>query len=170
MQLLTIKSEEAIQSRIQDYFSRNEEARFIHRLHTILLKIDKKEHTCESLGKLLGHSNRTISNWINKLNGSSDIEVLRDKPKPGRPAKLTNTQLLEIREVLQQKPEESGVTANIWDGKSLSFYILKTYSVEIGIRQSQRLFKKLGFKLKRARPMVSKGGPVKKDLAKKNAR
>lgn len=170
MQILTIKSEEAIQTRIRDYFSRNEEVRFVHRLHTILLKIDKKEHTCESLGKLLGHSNRTISNWINRLNASSDIEVLRDKPKPGRTPKLTDSQLLEIKGVLQKKPEESGVTANIWDGKSLSFYISKTYSVEIGTRQSQRLFKKLGFKLKRARPMVAKGDPVKKDLAKKTAR
>lgn len=169
MRLLTVDSAEAVQESIQDYFTKNEEARFIHRLHTILLKIDKKEHTCESLGKLLGHSSRTISNWINKLNETSDIEVLRDKPKPGRPPKLTESQLLEIKEVLQKKPEDSGIPANIWDGKSLSFYISKTYSVEIGVRQSQRLFKKLGFSLKRARPVVAKGDPIKKKEAKKTS-
>lgn len=169
MRSLTIASAEAVQESIRDYFKKNEEARFIHRLHAILLKIDKKEHTCESLGKLLGHSNRTISNWINKLNETSDIEALRDKPKPGRPPRLTDSQLLEIKAALQEKPEDSGIPANIWDGKSLSFYISKTYSVEIGVRQSQRLFKKLGFGLKRARPVVAKGDPVKKEMAKKTS-
>jgi transposase len=41
-----------------------------------LLKIDNKGNACETIAKLFGQSSRTISNWINKLNETGDIEVL----------------------------------------------------------------------------------------------
>ena len=167
MQILKLKKPEQILVQIQEYFKKNEEAQFIHRLHTILLKIDNETHTCESIGKLLGHSNKTISTWINKLNENSNIEDLRSKPKSGRIPKLTEVQLSEIKIVLQKSPEQSGITSNLWDGKSLSYYISITYGVEIGARQCQRLFKKLGFSLKRPRPAVAKSDPLKKEAFKK---
>ncbi len=86
-----------------------------------------------------------ISNWINKVNETGDIEVLRDKPKPGRNSKLNEQQLVIIKDALQNHPELSGISANIWDGKSLSFYIEKEFEIVLGVRQCQRLFKKLGF-------------------------
>lgn len=170
MQTLSIQSAEKIQFEIQKYFNKNEEARYIHRLHAILLKLDNKDHTCDSIGKLLGHSNKTISNWINKLNEDADIESLRSKKIPGRPPILTEQQQVEIKAILQETPEKHGVTANIWDGKSLSFYIQKTYNITLGVRQCQRLFRKLGFSLKRARPVVAKGDTVKKETFKKTSR
>ena len=103
-----------------------------------------------------------------KVNDAKSIEVLRDSEKSGRTPKLDDTQMSQIKEVLQKEPELSGVTANIWDGKSLSFYIQKTYSIELGTRQCQRLFHQLGFSLKRARPTVCKSDPVKKEESKKN--
>ena len=122
------------------------------------------------MGKLLGHSNKTISTWINKLNENSDIESLRSKPKTGRTPKLTTSQRSEIKEVLQKEPNLSGSTANIWDGKSLSFYIKEKYAIDLGVRQCQRLFRDLGFSLKRARPKVSKGDDEKKEAFKKTSR
>ena len=82
MQILELKSAEEIKEKIQKYFRKNEEAKFIHRLHGVLLKIDNKDNACETIAKLFGQSSRTISNWINKVNETGDIEVLRDKIKP----------------------------------------------------------------------------------------
>lgn len=170
MQILELKSPEEIKAKIQEYFRKNEEAKFIHRLHGILLKIDKKDNACEAIAELLGHSSRTISNWINKVNKAGNIEVLRDKVKPGRALRLNEKQLMKIKEVLQKPPELNGVSANIWDGKSLSFFVKREFEIELGVRQCQRLFKKLGFSLKRARPIVSKGDSVKKEVSKKTSR
>lgn len=170
MQILELKSAEDIKEKIQLYFRKNEDAKFIHRLHGILLKIDNKDNACETIAKMFGQSSRTISNWINKVNETGDIEVLRDKIKPGRNTKLNVEQLIIIKNNLQNPPELSGISANIWDGKSLSFYIEKEFKIVLGVRQCQRLFKKLGFSLKRARPMVSKGDASKKDVSKKTSR
>lgn len=168
MKILELKSSEKIHGQILEYFKNNEDARYIHRLHTILLKLDNKEHTCDSLGKLLGHSNRTVSSWINKVNSTCDISSLKSKKIPGRPAKINEEQLLEIKIVLQKPPEESGVSSNIWDGKSLSWYIENKYKIELKVRRCQMLFHELGFSLKRARPVVAKGDPIKKEAFKKN--
>ena len=170
MQILELKLPEELKAKIQKYFRKNEEARFVHRLHGILMKIDNKENACETIAKLFGQSSRTISNWINKVNESGDIEVLRDKLKPGRSSKLNNEQLFKIKEVLQKPPELSDVSANIWDGKSLSFYIEKEFKVQLGVRQCQRLFRKLGFSLKKARSVVAKGDALKKEVSKKNSK
>jgi transposase len=170
MQILELNSPEEIKKKIQQYFRKNEEAKFIHRLHGILLKIENKDNACETIAELFGQSARTISNWINKVNETGDIEILRDRVKPGRNSKLNDEQLVEIKSVLQNPPELSGVSANIWDGKSLSFYIEREFKIELGVRQCQRLFKNLGFSLKRARPIVSKGDASKKEVSKKTSR
>lgn len=167
MQKLELNSPIEIKLKIQEYFRKNEEARFIHRLHGILLKIDKKDIACESIAELFGQSGRTISNWISKVNKTGGLDVLRDKEKPGRTRRLNAIQLAKIKEILQLNPELSGVSSNIWDGKSLSFYIEKEFKIILGTRQCQRLFTELGFSLKRARPIVSKGDPLKKEVSKK---
>ena len=83
---------------------------------------------------------------------------------------LNDDQCLEIKNALQNPPELSGISANIWNGKSLSLYIKKEFEITLGVRQCQRLFKKLGFSLKRARPIVSKGDVSKKEVSKKTSR
>lgn len=170
MRKLELNSGDKIRQSILTYFNKNHEAKFIHRLHGILLKIENPNNTCDSIARIFGQSPRSISSWIKKVNKAGTIEVLRSDKVPGRNKRLSDTELEEIKQVLQKEPELSGVTANIWDGKSLSYYIENTYSVSLGVRQCQRLFHKLGFSLKRARPTVSKSDPIKKEAFKKNSK
>lgn len=170
MQRLELNSANEIRGMILSYFNKNEEARFIHRLDGLLLKIENQEVSCDRIANLFGQSPRSVSNWIKKVNEAGTIEVLRDVKRPGRNKRLSKSNLEEIKEVLQKAPELSGVTANIWDGKSLSYYIQQAYSIELGVRQCQRLFHELGFSLKKARPTVYKSDPVKKEVSKKTSR
>jgi len=168
MRRLEIKDKERIKAEIQKYFEKNTESRFIHKLHGIILFIDHEDESCDSIGKLFGNSSRTVSNWINKLNESGDLESLRDVKRSGRPPRLNPSQEAELKLILQQPPENSGMTSNIWDGKTLSAYIEIRYGIILQVRACQRLFHKLGFSLKRARPVVSKGDEKKKAESKKN--
>lgn len=168
MQRLVIKDSQNIQALIQDYFHKNEDAQFIHRLHGILLFLKDEKSTCDSIGLLFGNSPRTISNWIKKINKDGNLEALRTKVRTGKPPRLNKTQLAEIKIVLQKQPEQSDVPSNLWDGKSLSFYIEKKYQIKLGVRRCQELFHELGFSLKRARTVVAKADELKKEAFKKN--
>jgi transposase len=169
MKRLIVNDTAGIKEKIHSYFSGNEEARFIHRLHGILLFAEKEEESCDSIGVLFGNSPRTISNWIKRVNETGDIESLRSKKQQGRPPRLTEEQRLELRVVLQESPEKHGITCNIWDGKSLSAYIECHYGVVMKTRTCQRLFHQLGFTLKRARPVVSRANEEKKVESKKTS-
>jgi len=168
MKRLKLNNSEGIADTIRSYFEKNEEAKFIHRLHGILLFASKEYESCDSIGALYGNSPRSISNWIKKVNQTGDIESLRSKPQSGRPPRLMPSQKDEIKLVLQEVPEKHGITSNIWDGKSLSAYIERQYGIILQVRSCQRLFHQLGFSLKRARSVVSKGDKDKKAESKKN--
>jgi transposase len=165
-----IAEKEGIKEKIQVYFSGNEEAKFIHRLHGILLFLEKEDESCDSIGALFGNSPRTVSNWIRRINETGDIESLRSKKQPGRPPRLSEEQRGELKVVLQEPPEKHGIAINIWDGKSLSAYIAKRYNIVMKTRTCQRLFRQLGFSLKRARPVVARADEEKKAESKKTSR
>jgi transposase len=162
MKRLVITDKEGIKEKIQVYFSGNEEAKFIHRLHGILLFLEMEDESCDSIGALFGNSPRTIRNWIKRVNETGDIESLRSKKHPGRPPRLSDEQRQELKTVIQEPPEKHGIAISIWDGKSLSSYISKRYNIVMKTRTCQRLFRQLGFSLKRARPVVSRADEEKK--------
>ena len=74
-----------------------------------------------------------------------------------------------LKEQIQKHPNESGLDSNLWDGKLLSHYIKKKYKKDLKVRQCQRIFNKLGFRLKRGRTMVAKGNVDDKKTFKKKS-
>ena len=167
MKRLEIKNREGIKEKIQSYFAGNEDAKFIHRLHGVLLFSEKEDESCDSIGALFGNSPRTVSNWIKRLNKTGDIESLRSKKQSGRPPRLSEEQRQELKAVIQDPPEKHGIAINIRDGKSLSVYIARQYGIVMKTRTCQRLFHQLGFSLKRARPAVARADEEKKAESKK---
>ncbi len=104
MKRLEINNKSAISSQIQAYFAKNIESRFIHRLHGILLFINKEDESCDSIGALFGNSPRTVSNWIKKIKETGNLESLRDEKRPGRTSRLSVEQQEELKVVIQKHP------------------------------------------------------------------
>lgn len=168
MQKLKIENPEVLKKQIYEYLNSSPEARFVHRLHGLLLIIESEVNNCENVASLFDNSPRTVSNWIHKINKEKSIEVLKDKRKTGRKPRLSEEQEGALKKCLIKHPGEFGINANIWDGKTLSHFIEKQFSISLEVRQCQRLFHKLGFSLKRARAMPAKGDKEKKEAFKKN--
>ena len=56
-------------------------------------------------------------------------------------------------------PREVGLGGNLWDGKTLAAWIANQYGIELGVRQCQRLFRQLGFRLRKPRPSIAQADP-----------
>jgi transposase len=169
MQKLMITNAKKIERQIDAFINNDPEGKFIFRLCSLKIFLNDVGYTTESLGKLMQSSPRTVAKWIHDINAAGDIEVLRDKEKPGRNTRLTDEQMQLLHAQLQKHPGESGLDANLWDGKLLSHYIKKQFGITLQIRQCQRLFSKLGFSLKRGRTVVAKGDPAAKTAFKKTS-
>jgi transposase len=63
-----------------------------------------------------------------------------------------------------------GLGVTLWDGKTLSAWIEREQGVALGVRQCQRLFRQLGFRLRKPRPAIAKADPTLQATHKKNFR
>jgi len=129
------------------------DAKYRHRVEMVNLVLSGL--TPSYLSNYCGDSKGTITLWV-KIADEQGFDALKGKAHTGKPPKLTREQAAEICEVLQEDDSKK-YGYNVWDGPSLSAYILKTYGVELCVRQCQRLLHKWGFSLVRPQTFPSKG-------------
>jgi transposase len=164
MKPLTIDDPDVILG-LQDEIRRSEQARYDHRLHGVLLVAQGL--TCPQVATLLGDAPRTVQYWIKRF-AQDGLSGLADEQRPGRPSSLSEGQVEEIDRVLRQTPRAHGLGENLWDGKTLAAFIEKQYRVRLGVRQCQRLFRQLGFRLRKPRPAIAHADPLLQKRHKKN--
>jgi transposase len=151
---------------LQDEIRRSQEARYDHRLHGILLVAQGKSSA--EVAQLLGDSSRTVQYWIRRFEAEGFAGLVEDE-RSGRPARLNTEQLQEIDAALRKAPMEIGLPVNLWDGKTLSAFIRQRFGVDIGVRQCQRLFRQLGFRLRTPRPIIARADAEQQAEFKKNS-
>jgi len=105
-----------------------------------------------------------VQYWVTRFE-KDGLAAMVDGERPGRPRTLGDKELAEINRVLRQTPKAVGSGENLWDGKSLSAFIKKQFRVELGVRQCQRMFRQLGFRLRKPRPLIAHADP---DLQKRS--
>ena len=165
MKKLIIPDSEMVVMALQDEIRRSSEARYDHRLHSVLLVAHGMN--CWQVSEILGDAPRTIEYWVNRFLDEG-LAGLADADRPGRPKKLTENQIAQIDNVLRGSPSEARLAGNVWDGKLLSTYILTAFGVDLSVRQSQRLFRQLGFRLRKPRPQIARANPELQEEFKKN--
>src|SRR6201997_4454322 len=156
MKPLTIADSATMILGLQDEIRRSEESRYDHRLHGVLLVAQGM--TCPEVGKLLGDAPRSVEYWVRGFE-EKGLAGLREGERTGRPRRLDEKQLREISSALRRMPRDMGLGGNLWDGKTLAAGIAQRYEMELGVRQCQRLFRDLGFRLRKPRPRIAQADP-----------
>jgi transposase len=151
---------------LQDEIRRSEESRYDHRLHGVLLVAQGA--SCLEVARLLGDAPRTVQYWVRQFE-EEGLSGLAEGERTGRPARLQAKQLAEIGAALRQPPDVVGLSGNLWDGKTLAEFIERKYDVALGVRQCQRLFRQLGFRLRKPRPLIARADPTRQAEHKKNS-
>lgn len=164
MKPLTIKDAETVVFGLQDEIRRSEDSRYDHRLHGVLLVAQGM--SCRQVSELLGDAPRTVAYWVRRfeLNG---LTGLTEDERPGRPRRLSEKQIEGLEAALRMQPQDFGLTGNLWDGKTLSEYLKRQWKVSLGTRQCQRLFRQLGFRLRKPRPLIANADPEEQARVKK---
>jgi len=165
MRPLVISGQTAVQT-LQQEIQRSEESRYDHRLHAVLLVAHGI--TCPEAATLLGDAPRSVEYWVHRSQGKG-LGGLREGEHPGRPRRLGGKQIEAINRALRGKPSDVGMRVNLWDGKTLSAWIEKEYGIHLGVRQCQRLFRRLDFRLRKPRPVLAKADLGRQKRHKKNS-
>ncbi len=152
---------------LQDEIRRSDESRYDHRLHGVLLVAQGMN--CPEVAKLLGDAPRSVEYWVHRFE-EKGLAGLREGERSGRPRRLSEDQLQEIDTVLHGTPRAVGLRGTLWDGKTLSAWIEQRYEVKIGVRQCQRIFRQLGYRLRKPRPALAHANPEQQQEHKKNSK
>lgn len=118
--------------------------KFIHRVEIVNLVLSGL--SVAAISPYVRESVNTITSWVKKVDELGFSSLIPGKHS-GRPSRLTQAQIDEIRDCLQKDPSEYG--RRVWDGPSLSSFLKEKYQIDLGVRQCQRLFHELGFSLQR---------------------
>ena len=164
MQKLEISDVEIMRLAVQQEIARSEESRYDHRLHGILLV--SQGLSCYQVGEWLGQDPRTIQRWVKRFE-SRGFSGLQEGERLGRPGKLNEGQWEVIGRELRRNPRELGYPQSLWDGKLLAHHLAKGYGVDLGVRQCQRMFNQLGFRLRKPRPVIAQADPEAQKAYKK---
>lgn len=157
MRPLTIADADTMVLGLQDEIRRSEESRYDHRLHGVLLVAQGM--TCPEAGRLLGDAPRSVEYWVRHFE-ERGLAGLAEGARPGRPKRLSETQLQEVQAVLRRAPSEVGLSGTLWDGKTFQAWLARRYRIRLGVRQCQRMFRQFGFRLRKPRPLIAHADPV----------
>ena len=149
---------------LQNEIRRSPDARYDHRLHGVLLVAEGM--SCRQVAAALGESHGTVSNWVHRFEDSG-FAGLNDREGRGRPRRLGERQLRHVEEALRRTPADYGLPAQLWDGPLLSRYLEQRFGVTLRVRQCQRWFRRLGFRLRKPRPEIAQADPLEQAAVKK---
>jgi transposase len=166
MRKLQIRDAEVMKIAIQQEIGRSEESRYDHRLHGVLLVANGQ--SCRGVAELFGEDATTVQRWVRRFE-EGGFERLRDGERSGRPRSLDERQWRRLQRDLRRDPEQFGHPQGLWDGRLLSGHLKKHYRIDLGVRQCQRLFHQMGFRLRKPRPQVAQSDPIRVAAVKKTA-
>ncbi|MFA6110862.1 MAG: helix-turn-helix domain-containing protein [Candidatus Latescibacterota bacterium] len=156
MRRVHIEDAETLVVALKQEISRSEDARYDHRLHGLLLICQGM--TIQAVSHYLGQARRTVQYWADRFRVDG-LDGLREQPRSGRPAQLSRRQRAAIGRDLRRSPRDLGYEQNGWDGPLLSHHLALRYGVQLQVRQCQRLFHELGFRLRKPRSLAADADP-----------
>lgn len=164
MRKLQILDADVMKVAIQQEIARSEESRYDHRLHGVLLVANGE--SCRGVAELFGEDARTVQRWVQRFE-QRGFDGLHDGERPGRSRGLDARQWRRLERDLRRSPMAFGHAQNLWDGRVLSEHLKQRYAVRLGVRQCQRLFHQMGFRLRKPRPQVAQSDPQRVAAVKK---
>lgn len=99
---------------------------------------------CADIAEAVGVARQTVYTWKALLD-EGGIDALRAVPEPGRPARLDDTQLAQVRAALLQSPTEHGFGTELWTLKRVGIVIHRLSGVRFSQTQVWRILGALGF-------------------------
>src|SRR5271167_1669946 len=122
--------------------------------------------SCREVADLFGEDGTTVQRWVRRFEDGG-LDALREGERAGRPRTLDAKQWRSLQGDLRKTPRDFGLPATLWDGPVLSEHLRRRYAVDLGVRQCQRLFRQMQFRLRKPRPQVAQSDPLKVAAVKK---
>jgi len=111
---------------------------------------------------------QTLRDWVHRYNAAG-LEGLADQPRSGRPGRLTQAQLAEVAQWVNDGPDPEADGVVRWRCIDLRERIAAKFEVELHERTVGKVLKKLNFSSMSARPIHPQSDPEAQEAFKKTS-
>lgn len=125
--------------------------------------------TRELAATMAGMTRQTLRDWVIRYN-EGGVEGLKDKPKPGRPPRLKEAQLLELDALVEQGPDIASDGVVRWRCVDLKAIIAGKFGVDLSEDQIGRILKQRGYTRLSVRPRHPQTDEAAQEAFKKTSR
>jgi transposase len=153
--------------RVKSAMNNEKEARYFKRYQSLYLYLSGKK--CDEVASIVGLSKISVSR-INQVYKKEGLTGIPDKPREGRPRKLTQQQEAKIKELILSKvPSEVGFPAEFnWTAGLVAKYIKREFGLDYTIRGITGIFERLGLSYTRPTYVLAKADKEKQAQFVKN--
>jgi transposase len=146
--------------RIKSAMNNEKEARYFKRYQSLYLYLSGKK--CDEVASIVGLSKISVSR-INQVYKKEGLAGIPDKPRKGRPRKLTQEQEAKIKELILGKvPSEVGFPAEFnWTAGLVAKYIKREFGLDYTIRGITGILDRLGLSYTRPTYVLAKADKEK---------
>ena len=127
-------------SEIYNYIENNKQYKLFLKCQSIISLCNG--NSMQDVCKVLGITRETIRKWKDLLR-SGGVNQLLSEGKVGKRAKISKTELGEIKRLIKKNPTKYGYENNKWTGSILVNYLQKNWNIKIGIRTAQLWLKQV---------------------------
>ena len=167
MRKLQIEDAEVMRIALQQEIVRSEESRYDHRLHGLLLVTAGQ--SCRQVAELFGENGTTVQRWVRRFE-QGGLQALREGERSGRPSALEAGQWRKPKGICARPRGTSAYRPRCGMVRCCLSICVDTTACTLGVRQCQRLFRRMGFRLRKPRPQVAQADPLKVAEVKKTPR
>jgi transposase len=107
----------------------------------------------EELQSMYNTSHKAICNWVNRYNAQG-VEGLKERPRSGRPGRLSEEDKIQLRRVVLSSPAEQGFSSAAWTWATVSEYIRLTFDVNYKKAQIYNILHSIGLGFQKGKGFV----------------
>lgn len=112
--------------------------------------IYKRGPSVPMIAEWLNVREATIYRWFDRMESEPLREAVQDRPRPGRPPKLSESARETFEEVVREPPTASGFDRDHWTTSLAARYLAEEFGVDYTERHVQRLLREVGLAPERA--------------------
>lgn len=111
----------------------------------------KEGETLRDIGGMVKHPHTTVRGWLLRMN-ELGLGARYSKKQPGNKPKLSSDDLVKLKRIMTDSPENYGIEHKSWTTKAAQYVIHKEFGPIFTLKHVGHLLKKIGLSLQKPRP------------------
>jgi transposase len=144
-------------SELEELYQKTDKPRYRTRAQMVLLS-SEQGLKAEEIAQIVRESDITVLRWLKRYLAEG-IEGLKDAPRPGRNAVVTEEYRKRLLEVVRRRPRSLGLEYSMWTLQRLSDYLAEETGIRLSSETVRRELAKEDIVFRRPQHTISSPDP-----------